>query len=70
MNRLAVLRKKAKLTQSNVSDELKIDRSTIAKWENGTAMPRAEKLPLLAALYKCSVDDLFKAITTKTDEAV
>ena len=53
------LRLAANLTQKDVADELKVDRSTVAYWENGTAMPRAEQLPKLADLYHCTIDALF-----------
>lgn len=57
---IKTLRKKANLTQKNIANEIKVDRSTIAKWESGEALPRSDKLPLLAKLLGCTVDDLFK----------
>jgi transcriptional regulator with XRE-family HTH domain len=48
-------------TQESVAKELNVDRSTVAKWESGEAMPRADKLPALAKLFGCSIDDLFSA---------
>ena len=39
--------------------ELGVERSTVAKWEAGTAFPRADKLPKLAEVLGCSVADLF-----------
>ena len=60
MNNLARLRENAGLTQSAVSISIGIDRSTVAKWESGDAMPRAEKLPAIAALYGCTIDELFQ----------
>ena len=47
MNNLKSLRDQAKFTQEDVAVKLNIDRSTIAKWETGEAMPRADKLPQL-----------------------
>jgi transcriptional regulator with XRE-family HTH domain len=35
-----------------------IDRSAIAKWETGAAMPRADKLTELAKILGCTVDEL------------
>lgn len=46
-------------TQEYVAKELAVDRSTIAKWEAGESMPRADKLPRLAKLFGCTIDDLF-----------
>lgn len=53
-------RKKAGLTQADVAEALKVDRSTVAYWENGVAMPRAELLPRIAALLSCTIDQLFE----------
>lgn len=57
---MQALRKAAKLTQSDVAKILKVERSTVAMWETGAAMPRADKLPALAKLYGCTIDDLFR----------
>ena len=54
------LRKKSSMKQEELAKKLKIDRSTIAKWETGEALPRADKLPALAKIFKCNIDDLFK----------
>lgn len=59
MNSLKSLREQAKLTQEDIAYKLNIDRSTIAKWETGEAMPRADKLPQLAQILGCTIDELF-----------
>lgn len=46
-------------TQKQLADEMGVERSTVAKWEAGTALPRADKLPKLAEVLGCSVADLF-----------
>ena len=58
--RIKELREEKKLTQEQLAQKLKLDRSTIAKWETGEAMPRADKLPVLAEVLGCSISDLFK----------
>ena len=45
---IKTLRKKANLTQKNIANEIKVDRSTIAKWESGEALPRSDN----CLLYK------------------
>lgn len=55
---LKEMRLKANLLQQDVADALKINRSTVAKWETGETLPRADKLMDIAKLYGCSVDDL------------
>ena len=56
------LRLAAGLSQAAVAEHLKIRQSTVAMWESGLNRPRADKLPELARLYHCSIDDLFKEI--------
>lgn len=46
-------------TQKQLADEMGVERSTVAKWETGTAFPRVDKLPKLAEVLGCSVADLF-----------
>lgn len=67
MSQLTELRIRANLLQEEVAAALNINRSTVAKWETGVSSPRADKLPALARLYGCSIDELFKA--AKDDEA-
>lgn len=57
-------RQKAGLTQVQVAEAVKVHQSAVAQWENGLTQPRADRLPELARLLKCSV----KALLTK-DEA-
>ena len=52
------IRTNLKITQEELAKSLDIDRSTVAKWETGEAMPRAEKLPKIAQILGCTVDDL------------
>lgn len=42
-----------------LAEKMHTDRSTIAKWETGVAMPSAAKLPLLAEVLGCTIDELF-----------
>lgn len=59
MNLFAKRRIEANLMQEEAGAALGVDRSTVAKWETGKAMPRADKFPAIAKLYGCSVGDLF-----------
>ena len=56
---IASRRQSKGLTQQNLADELKINRSTVAMWEAGESFPRADKLPALARILDCTIDDLF-----------
>lgn len=59
MYMLKELREKANLTQESLAKLINVDRSTIAKWETGGASPRSDKLPTLANVLNCTIDDLF-----------
>lgn len=48
------------MTQLDIANLLGLERSTVAKWETGQSLPRAELLPKLADILGCSVDDLLK----------
>lgn len=61
MNAIKQKREAARLTQSDMALKLSVDRSTVAKWETGEAFPRADKLPQLAEIFGCKIDDLFKS---------
>lgn len=59
MNNFKRLREQANLTQQNIADTLNIRQSTVAMWESGEQFPRADKLPELAKILNCTIDDLF-----------
>ena len=54
------LREAKNYNQSDLASELGVDRSAVAKWETGEAVPRTEKLPKLAKVLGCSIDELFE----------
>lgn len=58
MNNIQLMRAKAKMTQGELAALLKVDRSTVAKWESYKALPRAEMLRELARILHCRIDDL------------
>ncbi len=60
MSRLEKFRKAKGLLQEDVAKACGVDRSTIAKWEGGLFLPRADKLPMLAKILGCTIDELLK----------
>ena len=60
MNKLKSYRERASLTQQELADILKIDRSAISKWETGEFLPRTEKLPAIAKALGCTIDELLE----------
>lgn len=49
-------RKKAKLSQEKVAEEINTSRSNISKYENETLEPNIETLKRLCELYEVSAD--------------
>lgn len=45
-------------TQREVAKAVGVQESTVNKWERGLTKPRADKLPLLAKLYGCTIEEL------------
>lgn len=59
MEGLAPRRKSAGLTQFQLSEQLGVNRATLAMWEIGKSWPSAQLLPALADLLSCSIEDLY-----------
>lgn len=53
-------RHKAGFSVQQVADALKISDVAVYYWETGQQAPRASRLPEIAALYGCTVDELLK----------
>ena len=58
--RIKELRGLKNLTQEDLAQELNVERSTVAMWEADQAMPRADKLPELARILECTIDELYE----------
>jgi len=57
---LKTLRESKNLTQEDIARVLGVGRTAVAMWETGKAMPTADKLPELARILGCTIDDLFR----------
>lgn len=60
MNRIKYYREKKHLSQLAVAEKMNVSQQAINKWENGDSFPRADKLPELAKILGCRIDDLFE----------
>ena len=47
------------LTRAQVADRMGVSKVAVQKWEIGKANPSADKLPALAGLLGCTIDELF-----------
>lgn len=61
MRSVKALREAKKLTQSELAARLNVGQTTVAMWETGDSFPRADKLPELARILGCRIDDLFES---------
>ncbi|MGN0667541.1 MAG: helix-turn-helix domain-containing protein [Huintestinicola sp.] len=57
---IGYLRKKKKLTQEQLAEEMKVSRQTISKWESDEIIPELGKLISLSELFSCKLDALIK----------
>lgn len=48
------------LSQKAVAVKLGVSPSTVSKWERGEGKPRSDKLPAIARLYNCSIEELLE----------
>ena len=54
------IRRQRGITQVELARCLNVSQANISQWENGEAMPRADKLPELARILQCEISDLFE----------
>ena len=47
------------LTQTQIADRLGVAKMTVSAYEAGKNMPGAEKLPALAQILGCTIDELY-----------
>ncbi len=55
---IRTLRKKHKLSQEQLAERVNVSRQTVAKWENGEALPDIIKCKMLADLFQVTLDQL------------
>lgn len=55
---IRVLRKKNKLSQEQLAERVDVSRQTVAKWENGEALPDIYKCKILSETFQVTLDQL------------
>ncbi|MGL4607658.1 MAG: helix-turn-helix domain-containing protein [Eubacteriaceae bacterium] len=48
------------LTQKQLSELLEVNQTAISQWEVGHTMPQAMKLPHLANVLNCKIEELYE----------
>lgn len=54
-------RRRAKLSQEELAEQVGVSRQAVSKWERGEATPDVEKLVALARVFQVTVDELLNA---------
>lgn len=57
--RIKELREAKGMSKTELARAMDVDLAVVHRWETGTAMPLAAKLPKLADLLGCSIDELY-----------
>lgn len=55
------LREARGLTMTQLAAAMGVTLVAVSKWELGQAMPSADKLPRLAEVLGCTIDELYRA---------
>lgn len=58
-NKISIIRKRQKISQTELAERLKIDRTHLNKVENGKVRPSIALLERIAAELRVSIQDLF-----------
>lgn len=58
--KIATLRKQNNMTQEQLAECLNISNAAVSKWESSSSYPDIETIPLLAKIFKVSIDSLFE----------
>ena len=55
---LKAARVNAGISQKQAAKQLNVSNKTLSKWENGKALPKADKIVLICDLYQMDYDDI------------
>lgn len=58
-NKIRELRKSMHMTQEQLADAAGVSFQAVSKWENCIALPDITLVPLLANIFKVTIDELF-----------
>lgn len=52
-------RELAGITKAELARIMEVDQAAVTRWDRGEALPWAAKIPKLADLFGCSIDQLY-----------
>jgi len=61
MNAIAYRREISGLSQKDVAFQLGVTQGAVSQWESELSTPQFDKLPALAKIFGCTIDELFAA---------
>lgn len=59
LTELKTIRTTKGMTQNSLANAMGVTQPVIAMWESGVTIPNAAKLPDLADILNCSIDELY-----------
>lgn len=60
MNKIRELRKKKKLSQTDIAEIMKVKQNTVSQWENDIRIPNVRQAIRLAEILNTTVESLYK----------
>lgn len=61
-------RLKSGLSQAAVAEKLGIAAAAVCQWETGKTLPDSRRLPKIASIYGCSIDELLSDDAPEAEE--
>ena len=68
--KIVEFRKAKNMTQTELADQMNVSFQAVSNWERGNSMPDISKLPQLAELFGCSVDELLDGKSELLNSAI
>ena len=60
MTTLKKLRLRSGMTQKELAEKLHVTQGAVSHWEHGISYPTSRKLPEIARLFECTMDELLQ----------
>lgn len=67
MRAIRTLREAAGLAQKDLATMLNVTRQTLSAWESGRTSPPADRVPQIASVLGCSIEDLYNEIINQEE---
>ena len=61
------LRKRLKMSQEKLAEQVGVSRQSVSKWENGESYPEMDNILKLCSIFRCKINDLVHEDLTDVD---